>query len=226
MDEKMRAHIEKLFEDGPKTRKAFELKEELLANSNERYQDLVADGVKPEDAFKHVISSIGNVSELFQGLEELTPADRAEYEDRTRKNAIIKTAAVGIYIFSVIVFFAIGLLDEYIYSNVNLVSIGLILMLLIATIPTCMLVYIGSISPKYKRRDDTMVEEFKEWKSSSRKTKSVKNAAFFAGWTFILILYFAISFATFAWYVTWIIFLVGACLHAVVELLFRLKELK
>lgn len=226
MEEKMRAHIEKLFEDAPKTRKAFELKEELLANSQERYQDLVANGVKTEDAFKNVISSIGDVSELFRDLEERTPEDRMEFEARTKKYAVVKTAAVGLYFFSVVLFLACALIDQIFYYNVDLTSIGLILMLLLSIIPTCMLVYINSIYPKYKRSNDTVVEEFKEWKNASRNTKSVKGAAIFAGWSLILVLYFVISFATFAWYVTWIIFLVGACIHAIIELLFRLKDLK
>lgn len=219
MDERLKSHIEKLFENAPKTRKAFELKEELLANSEERYQDLVASGVSPEDACKHVISSIGNVSELFQGLEEVTSDSRKEYEDRTRKVAVVKTIAVGLYILSGIILFASIFIG-------GLMGPGLVLMLLLATIPTCMLVYVNSMYPKYRKTEDTLVEEFKEWKSDSMKNKSIKNAAIWVVWTFVILIYFAVSFLTFAWYATWIIFLAGACIHAIVELLFRLKELK
>lgn len=70
MNEKIRNHIEMLFFNAPRTRRAFELKEELLSNSEERYQDLIANGVSPEDAFQNVVNSIGNVSELFLGLED------------------------------------------------------------------------------------------------------------------------------------------------------------
>ncbi len=226
MDEKMKTHIEKLFENAPKTRKAFELKEELLANSEERYQDLLTNGVKPEDAFKNVVSSIGNVSELFLGLEEISPEGRAEQESRTRKIAVVKTAAVGLYILSVIVFIALALVDGFIYSNVDITSLGLILMLLLAMIATCMLVYISSMYPKYRRSEDTVVEEFKEWKSSTVKTNSVKSATICVVWTFTILVYFVVSFATYAWYASWIIFLAGACVHAILELVFRLKELK
>ncbi len=226
MDEKLRIHIEKLFEDAPKTRKAFELKEELLANSKERYQDLVADGITPEDAYKHVISSIGNVSELFRGLEEPPQESRQESEERRKKYAVVKTAAVGIYLFSFVTFFALMIIDGFIYSNVNITYMGLVLMLMIDIIPTCMLVYIGNIYPKYVRTGDTVVEEFKEWKDNARKAKSVKGSVIVVGWTLILLLYFVLSFATNAWYVTWVIFLAGICVHAVIELLFRLKELK
>ena len=226
MDERMKTHIEKLFENAPKTRKAIELKEELLANSEERYQDLVADGATTDDAFKHVISSIGNVSELFLGLEEVPSQSREEYEAKLQKIAVVKTAAVGLYILSAVVFFAAALLDGFIYSSVDITTIGFILMLLLAIIPTCMLVYVGSRYPQYKKTADTVVEDFKEWKSDSLKKKSVKNASLLVAWTFIVLIYFAVSFLTFAWYATWIIFLAGACIHAIIELMFRVREMR
>ncbi len=226
MNEKMRAHIETLFEKAPGTRKAYELKEELLANSEERYQDLVASGVSQEDAFKHVISSIGNVTELFQGLEEANEKDRQEIEDRLNKNAVIKSAAIGLYIFGVVVFFGCAFTGGRILPRIDMTAMGIVLMLLIDIVPTCMLIYVGARYPKYMRKEDTIVEEFKEWKSDTLKNKSVKNAAIAVLWTFILLIYFAVSFFTFAWYATWIIFLAGACLHAIIELLFRLKEIR
>ena len=103
MNSKMRNHIEALFEKAPKTRKAFELKEELLANSEERYQDLISNGVTPEDAYKNVISSIGNVSELFQDLSDTEPAINLGVHQK--KVAIIKTISIGLYIFSVLLCF-------------------------------------------------------------------------------------------------------------------------
>jgi O-antigen/teichoic acid export membrane protein len=224
MNERLRNHIEKLFEGAPKTRKAFELKEELLANSEERYQDLIANGVSSDDAFKHVVSSIGNVSELFRGLEAAQINDREEYEERTRKIAIIKTAAVGLYIFSVFLFLTFALFD--VYSPLDLSTIGLAVMIFLAIIPTCMLVYVSNMYPRYRKKEDTIVEDFKEWKSDSVKTKSIKGAVTCIVWTSTLLLYFAVSFATFDWYATWIIFIAAACVQAIVELIFRLKELK
>jgi hypothetical protein len=224
MNERMRNHIEKLFEEAPKTRKAFELREELLVNSEERYQDLLATGVSSDDAFKHVISSIGNVNELFQGLEELKVEDRAELEAKIQKIAIIRTVAVGLYIFSAFVFLVCAMFDMY--SRLDLAMIGMATMVFIAIIPTCMLVYAANIYPRYRRTEDTIVEDFKEWKSETKKVKSVKGAITCIVWTATLLLYFAVSFATFAWYVTWVIFIAAACVQAIVELIFRLKEMR
>ncbi|MDF2904869.1 MAG: hypothetical protein K0R34_190 [Herbinix sp.] len=223
MNERMRNHIEKLFEEAPKTRKAFELREELLVNSEERYQDLMSTGVSEDDAFKHVISSIGNVKELFHGLESRVE-DKAEMEERTQKIAVIRTVAVGLYIFSVFVFLVCAMFDMY--SRLDLALIGLATMIFIAIIPTCMLVYASNIYPKYRKTEDTIVEDFKEWKNETKKAKSIKGAVSCVLWTIALLLYFLISFATFAWYASWIIFVAAACVQAIVELVFRLKEMK
>ncbi len=224
MNERMRNHIEKLFEDAPKTRKAFELREELLVNSEERYQDLLTTGVSEDDAFRHVISSIGNVKELFQSLEEPKVEDKAELEARIQKIAVIRTVAVGLYIFSVFIFLVCAMFDMY--SILDLTLIGMATMVFIAIIPTCMLVYAANMYPKYRKTEDTIVEEFKEWKSETKKTKSIKGAVTCIVWTATLLLYFAASFATFDWYITWIIFIAAACVQAIVELIFRLKEMR
>jgi hypothetical protein len=234
MNERIKNHIELLFETAPKTRKAIELKEELLANSEERYQDLIADGVNPEDAIKNVINSLGNIGELFQGLEDISPDDRTEYSNYIKKAAKFKTVAAGIYIFSLAVLFYFIYLNGIINApfaympirvgGVNFVLLGIVFAFLIDIIPTCMLVYISSINPRNKRTGDTVVEEFKAWNNNTKHVTSVRNAISGVLWTATLLLYFAISFTTYAWYATWIVFLVAACLQTVIVLIYRIKE--
>jgi hypothetical protein len=43
-NERLRTYIESLFENAPKTRKAIELKEEILLNLTDKYNDLIAEG--------------------------------------------------------------------------------------------------------------------------------------------------------------------------------------
>jgi len=226
MQENLSNHLELLFENAPKTRRAFELKEELLTNSVERYDDLIKNGVTPENAYKNVINSIGNVSELFRGLEEMSLNEIKEADEKIKKLAIIKTVAVGLYIFSVFVLILFSLLEDIIHTSIDLPLLGFLIMLFIDIIPTCMLVYVSSVYPHYRKQDDTVVENFKEWKSEANKSKSIKGAVITVMWTLTVLLYFAISFATFAWYASWIIFLVAICAQAVIELVFRLKEMK
>ncbi|MDF2941345.1 MAG: hypothetical protein K0S01_203 [Herbinix sp.] len=226
MNENLSNHLELLFENAPKTRRAFELKEELLANSVERYDDLIKNGVTPENAYKNVINSIGNVSELFKGLEEMSQNDIKQADEKVKKLALIKTIAVGLYIFSVFILILFALLADSIHTPIDLPLLGFLLMILIDIVPTCMLVYVSSVYPHYRKQDDTVVESFKEWKSESYKSKSIKGSVITVMWTIAVLLYFAISFATFAWYATWIIFLVAICAQAIISLIFRLKEMK
>ena len=44
MSQKIDRYIQALFEDVPRTKKALELKEELLGNMRERYEDYLRDG--------------------------------------------------------------------------------------------------------------------------------------------------------------------------------------
>lgn len=226
MKDNLRNHLDLLFEDAPKTRRAFELKEELFTNSVERYDDLTGNGVSPEDAYKNVINSIGNVSELFKGLEEMSSEEIKQEDEKIKKLAIIKTTAVGLYIFSFAVFLWFALLRHPFAHRSDMSITGIIAMILIDIIPTCMLVFVSSAYPKHRRIDDTIVEEFKAWKSETQKIRSVKSATYLLLWTITLLLYFAVSFATMAWNISWVIFLVGICANAAIELVFRLKEMK
>ena len=63
MNENLKNYLDEVFKKAPKTRKALELKEELLSNSQDRYEDLIHGGTSAEDAYDMVVSSIGNVEE-------------------------------------------------------------------------------------------------------------------------------------------------------------------
>jgi len=216
MIEELRKYLEELFAGVPKTRAAYELKEELLANSTERYFDLVENGVPEKEAYDIVINSIGDIDQLFETAE---PKKDSRYVDDNvvKKLALYKAIAIGLYIVGVV--FAVAI-DEFTpFSN-----LGPIMMLLIAAIATSILVYIGAAYPKYKRNDDTVVEEFKEWNNNQKKKKSVQNSVNTIIWMIVLILYFVISFTTMAWHITWVLFLVGGCAQAIVNLLFQLND--
>ena len=90
--------------------------------------------------------------------------------------------------------------------------------------PTCILVYIANLYPEYKKKDDNLVEEYKERSSGSRRDKAIRNAIRSIIWMLVIILYFLISFTTNAWHITWLIFLIGGCTEAIAELLFNLRK--
>lgn len=42
MNAKIREYIDRLFEDAPKTRKALEMKEEMISNAEEKFADFIS----------------------------------------------------------------------------------------------------------------------------------------------------------------------------------------
>lgn len=216
MVEELRKYIEELFKTAPKTKAAYELKEELMANSTERYFDLVEEKVPEQEALDIVINSIGDIDQLFES-EVVNMAPPQHNEAILKKTAFYKALAIGLYIVGFCVAYVA---EEYTYDG----TIGFAAMLLFAAVATSLLVYVNTAYPKYKRTDDTIVEEFKEWSSSKQKKKSIQKSVSTIVWMIVLILYFLISFATFAWEITWIIFLIGVCAQSIVNLLFQLND--
>ncbi len=225
MNEKIRKHIEMLFVAAPKTRKALDMKEEMTQNTIEKYEDLLSEGYAPEDAYQTVINSIGDVTELFEDLEEKNPLCLTEAE--RKKKAMLTAVAVGIYIFAGVVLLTCTLLGDMFFfsgARIDFSLLGLILAGAICIVPTCMLVYAANMYPNYQKKEENLVENYKESKYISNRDKAIKHSISAIIWTLTIVLYFLISFETSAWYVTWVIFLIGGCVQAVVELILSLKS--
>lgn len=222
MNQRITKHIDLIFESAPKTKKAMELKEELIQNSNEKYEDMIAHGSSEDDAFQSVIASIGDVTELFDDLEDKNQYNMKEADKK--KKALLTAIAIGLYIFAGVAFFTCVMIDEAVYSNIDISTLGIIIAAAICIIPTCMLVYAASMYPEYHKKEDNMVEEYKESKNMTNRDKAIKEAVSVIIWMLVLITYFLVSFFTGAWYITWVIFLIGACVQAISELVFSLKR--
>ncbi|MDE7477222.1 MAG: permease prefix domain 1-containing protein [Lachnospiraceae bacterium] len=222
MKEKIREHFNKLFTDAPRTRKAIDLKQEMMQSAIDKYDDMMADGYSEEDAYQNVIDSIGDVTELFPEVEEknlltLSEADR-------KKKAMLTSAAVGFYIFAGAVFFFFGIISDIARLHYDLSSLGLVLAILICIPPTVMLVYAANMYPGYSKKEkQDMVERYKEVKYSSNKEMAVIKSINSIIWIITLVVYFLISFATYNWHVTWLLFLIAICVQKIVKLIFDLK---
>lgn len=224
MKEKIKQHFNEIFADAPKTRKAFDLKQEMMQNAMDKYDDMITDGYSEEDAYQNVIESIGNVSELFPEVEERNLLTLSE-KDR-KKKAMLTAVAVGLYIFAGVVFFFFGAVVNELPGNygVDFASLGFVIAVLICIAPTIMLVYAANMYPDYMKKEKRdMVEQYKEDKYNSNKEKAVKRSINSIIWTLALILYFVFSFTTYMWHITWIIFLIAACVEMIVGLYFNIK---
>lgn len=224
MKEKIKQHFDLLFNEAPKTRKALDLKQEMIQNAMDKYDDLIADGNSERDAYQNVIDSIGDVHELFPELEEKNLFTLPE-KDR-KKKAMLTAVAVGLYIFAGAVFFSFGLIDNTSLGYyLDFSNLGLVIAMLICIAPTIMLVYAANMYPDYTKKDnDNMVEKYKEVRYSSNRQKAVKRSISSIIWTLAVVLYFVISFTTYDWHITWIIFLIALCIQSIIGLIFTLKD--
>lgn len=222
MDEKIRQYFNTIFADAPKTRMALDLKREMTQSAIDKFDDLVAEGYSQEEAYQNVIASIGDVTELFPEVEEKNLLALPE-KDR-RKKAMLTAAAVGLYIFAGAVFFFFGIISEVARLPYDLAGIGLVFAILICIPPTVMLVYAVNMYPDYtKKEKQNMVEQYKEVRYDYNKEKAVVKSINSIIWTLTLVLYFVISFATYNWHITWIIFLIAVCVQRIVKLVFDLR---
>jgi hypothetical protein len=218
MREDIRNYIENLFATAPRSGKVQELKDELISNLTARYDDLIAQGRSDEEAYKIAIGGIGDVDELIKGLENDKIYNYARKESDRQKSAILVSVAVGLYIIALAVQILFAVVDGL------RPEIGCVFMFVIAAIATAMLVYNAMSHPKYRKADDTIVEEFKEWKHSSDETRQIYRAISSALWPLIVVFYFLISFAFSAWAFSWIIFIVGAAIQNILKLALEMRR--
>lgn len=219
MNEKLRVTVERLFADAPKTRRAMELKEELLGNLNEKYNDLIAQGISEEEALKNVINGIGDVDELIRGLKETDVMDHTEVQRQRKKTATVVTSALALIMLGVLVLI-LGV--AALHLNPVVMTVIMIAMVVAAS---CMLVYHFLSRPKYVRADDTLVEEFKQWKSNNARSERLRKSISSILWMVTVIIYFLIGFLLpGTWAFSWIIFLIAAAADRIIKLAFELRE--
>jgi hypothetical protein len=218
MYENLRRRLDELFENAPKTRRVNELKEELLANLTDKYNDLVASGKSEDEAVNIAIAGIGDVDELIKGLGESDVLNNEKMQKDREKRALVTSISVGLYIMSIVVLIlcvtVLGFSGE----------VSVCLMLTIIAIATSLIIYNSISRPKYVKADDTIVEEFKEWKSANSAQIEVVRSVKSIAWLAIVILYFILSFAFHAWAYSWIIFIVGAAIERIIGLVFELRK--
>jgi len=221
MEDKLRRYIENLFAETAPTKKAVELKEEMIQNLHDKYNDLISEGKTDEAAYNIAVAGIGDISGLLAELEKdvvpYTP-DSPEMEMARRKSAMLTAIAVMMYILCPLPIIIMTMMG-FIYSA----QIGVPLLLITVAGATGLLIYNSMTKPEYPR-SDSMVEEFREWQSDDKERKALRKAISSALWAMILALYLIVSFMTYAWHITWIIFILGAVLESLINVLFTLKK--
>ena len=220
MEDKLRRYIEGLFEHTTPSRKSIELKEEMIQNLEDKYRDLITEGKTPEAAFNIAVAGIGDVTTLLRQLEQgfRSEPEQELFEKARRKSALLTAVAVMVYILSVL---PIIIFHEIIGGMEYL---GILIFIIMAAGATGLLIYNSMTKPKYHKEEDTMVEEFREWQADTKDQRQMRGAISSALWALILVLYFVISFTTWAWHVSWIIFIIGALIEALINVFITIRR--
>lgn len=187
-----------------------DIKQEILQNTLDRYDDLIAEGKVPEAAYRLAITGIGDVNEIL-GLKSQTipfhgsAPQPVEQDNATKK--IFQAVAIGLYILS--------LIPLMVLSEMGMSTIGFCGTLAIVAVATVLMVLGGKkgSTPQPKKAPEVLTPQ-------QELRKSIRNLISLVG----LFLYFIVSFLTGAWYITWILFPVTAAVQGLVKAILDLKE--
>lgn len=203
-----------------------EIRQEILQNSLDRFDDLVAQGKSPEAAYRLTISGIGDINEILgqptapkpdepvqapaAPVPENIPTPAAAPEEPESKlNKLLRSIAISLYILCAIpvIFFE---------------EIGLCITLVMVAIATGILVYIGKDQPEKEPQAPSPVPaSFPPAPKKKSKGRKIVSAII---WLAGLSAYLILSFATNGWFITWLVFPMTGCVNGIARGIFDLKE--
>lgn len=209
MREQLISYVDLLF---AATDDAEEIKQEILQNTLDRYDDLVAQGKTPQAAYSLAISGIGDINEILEHTNTSISADvspapiQPTQPDQNKK--LMRAVAVGMYICCVIPVIVLGT-----YGNAIL---GVVLMFLLIAAATVLMILADD--GKDKKENDCGCDSARTPIDPLRRTirKIITTAA--------VCVFLLLSFATGAWYVTWLIFPIAGALNQLINACMDLKE--
>lgn len=183
-----------------------DIRQEILQNTLDRYDDLIAAGKAPEAAYRLAISGIGDIHEILGTQEPETPvqpeapAKENRTDDPMRK--LLRAIAVGLYILCPLPLLGVDGMGMDIY--------GLCGTLCFVALATVLLILGGKKGGS---------SETRRAEADEPKTALGKSISAFV-WTIGLVVYLTVSFLTGAWHVSWVIFpILGAISNLICALL-------
>ena len=205
MREKLIQYVNLLFAGADRD----EVRDEILQNTLDRYDDLIAQGKAPEAAYRLAISGIGDIGEILGTPSQPTEApaeNEVENESDAKENRMKHAVSIAMYILCPIPLF---ILSEFGYD-----TIGLCMTLLLVAAATALRLTMKRISKSVPKEVEI------HYTPQYKLRKSINSMI----WAIGLALYFIISFATDAWMITWVIFPLIGAVQGLVKSILDLKE--
>ena len=172
-------------------------RQEILQNTLDRYDDLIAQGKSEEAAYRLAITGIGDINEILGRKDTVLPAMPVEREETdTAFKKLLRAIAVGLYILCP--------LPLIVLSELGMDTFGLCGLLCFVAVATVLMI-LGA-----KKQDSPEKEDADEPKSELGK--SVSSLI----WAIGLAVYLILSFLTGAWHITWVIFPILGAVNALV----------
>jgi Na+-transporting methylmalonyl-CoA/oxaloacetate decarboxylase gamma subunit len=175
-----------------------DMKQEILQNTLDRYDDLLAQGKAPEAAYRLAITGIGDINEVLGSTAPspapMPTATSAAEEEQSDKKKLMRAVAIGMYICCVLPLFILG--------NIGNGIIGLCLMFLLIAAATVLMVMASSDKEEKEQEDQ----------QKSKQTPLDKTLN-----TVALVLFLALSFFTGAWHITWLIWPIMAAVKGIIR---------
>lgn len=193
-----------------------EVRTEILQNTLDRYDDLIAQGKSPEAAYRLAITGIGDVNEILgtTAVSDTIPVQNQtkpirEIEDDPKAKKM-RAIAIAMYILCPVPLF--------ILSEFNLPTLGLCLTIALVAAATYVIVICGK-----KDTESYEPEECKKVTTVTPNQKLKESIRSLIG-ALTLAVYLVVSFATGVWEITWLIFPISGCIKGLINAIVDLKE--
>ncbi len=212
MREQLIQYVELLFAGAPH---AEEIKQEILQNTLDRYDDLVAQGKSPEAAYRLAISGIGDINEILSSEPAPIPeppvltsppasAPADAHEDEETPESALR-GSIGTFIW------AVGLAAYFLLSfTTHAWQMTWVVFLITAAVS-------GFAQALTARRGNP---------SSPKARKALYSSIGGLIWAVGLTIFFILSFETNAWYLTWLVIPITGSVHGLIRACLDLKEAK
>lgn len=191
MKDKLMSYVDLLFAGTQDTQ---DIRQEILQNSLDRYDDLIAQGKTPEAAYQLSISGIGDISQLLSQQAPQTAPEAPGQDDSRHK--LLRSIAIALYILCPVPLFLEG------------GTLGLCGVLLMVAVATAILICNGKNAPVTAPTP------------KPRKSRHIHGIVWLLG----IFLYLLISLLTGTWYITWLMFLIIPACNGLFSAILDLKE--
>ncbi len=246
MKVKLAEYIDLIFADAerrsPGNLRLAELKEEMLQNLCEKYDDLTAAGRSPASAYNMAIAGIGDISDLLDSVTAaperdrtqdthtraerasghadaapapLTPEQEASIRKYRSRSAVLTSIAIALYILCTVPVMILG-------GSI----LGPVCMFVMIAAATALLIFNGMTKPKLGRelKDDDDDDEEADLGDDRPRRSPVYAAISGALWVLTVVAYLLVSFLTGYWHITWMIFLITVAIDNIIKAIFDLRR--